>query len=255
MAVNVDELKLVDVTLETPESVEGQPKSVHFVIEKKTAKIIRRITDGLIRSRKIPANIEDITIGDPMAILINQTKNWISPNEAVAEAKNYYKSQLEQIAQDAYMLAITYETVFTKEPKPYPPDESTEKDPDLPAWVESVVNLPVPTRDLKDPYERRLKQIIDFLDECGPMYQIQFRAQLTNSIGNALRVIGGVETDPDGFQPSTTDRPLSVSPSTNSGNDGNADNGASSKKESTRNRKVRVLEQPTSTVGGENTEA
>jgi len=199
------DLLLDEFTSKRPADTEGEPDKSVFII-KFNAKTIERAqmyTDALIVARGLPAVADDLpAMTDPVALFVNQSMDWVEPGDEPSVARTYYQRQHQECNRDGLMIAMCDSNKFldTFEPKEYT-EEDTGIDPETPDWLveaQADISIPDPKRNLSNPYERRLKLVVDFVDVCGILFAAQFNTKMNQSMSKVLRLIGE-DADADGF--------------------------------------------------------
>jgi len=184
---------------------EGDDKKTVFVIRfnAQTVEMAQRYTDSLIVSRGLPATANDLpSMSDPVCLYISQTMDYVEPGDEPIVARNFYQRQHQQATRDGLFIAMCDHNDFDDGFQARPYDEDDEDVQEMPNWLmkaEAQVVIPEPERKLNNPYEYRLKQLMDFTEECGVMFAASFKAKMDASMSTVLRTIGE-ETDQDGFR-------------------------------------------------------
>jgi hypothetical protein len=193
---------IIDVTLELPENV-VEPRQFRIVLNRKAIETSRKATDELRRSRRLPLDPDNVSLADPLALVVLAQNNNITGEEAVSIASSAYLNQLEEVRREAMIIGMTMLTETSRKPTPYASENITELDEDTPSWLADEVKLPPVNKDLNNRYEARLKVIYDILEEAGPFFTARFESILNNDLADKLREMGvGKDVDEMGFQPS-----------------------------------------------------
>lgn len=177
MAVTTDnkDTTLIDINLEVSPPTKGLPKKLHIVFDRKAVEYSEVYRDALYVSRGLPFNVEEVGPTDILTILVANTmgaKGKLSSNDAVRRAQGHYKRWMDAADKDAWTLAILYDNKLDHQPTSYPPP--AEPPPGIAA-------VPEPARDLKDPVEFRLKQIVDVFNVSR-----EFRSLVERTINDVL---------------------------------------------------------------------
>jgi len=160
--------------------------------KKNVLEIARMYRDKLMLSRGIPQDAENINPRDRLVKYMEKEMPWVSTAaEKVKYLRGHYTILQREAWEDAIMLAVFADkgNVFTLEPTPYGKDEIDE----LPGLE---VGLPKPIKNLKDPVERRLKQIIDTIDTHDKIFE-----PVLETINETINSFNDEETDEDGGTP------------------------------------------------------
>lgn len=185
---------------------EINPVVMDEVLERGDGKTIRLVFDlskiqedagqyakRLMFSRKIPLDTNTIAPTDPMIRVIQEAMPWEDKRNIIPTVRNYYDDKSSDAYRDAIMLAIcaSKENVFTEPPQPY-----TDASDTLPG----IDALPEVVRNLTNPVEARLKQIMDFFSDDISAFQ-RFSQIFEDAILKTNALIGKAEkTDQNGFQ-------------------------------------------------------
>jgi hypothetical protein len=148
----------------------------------------------LLHSRGVPMNLETINPKDPRLTVVAKLPWLKSPRDQKAYLTNYYEVEHTKAQREAALLAMfaNQQNVLTFEPAPYPLDAV------LPGMEDE---LPSIRRNLAIPLERRLKQIMDLIED--PEVYARVMAMMERIVAS-IEGGGDTETDEDGFQPSAT---------------------------------------------------
>jgi hypothetical protein len=154
----------------------------------------------LREGRRIPQNTDTIMPDDWILEAIEslpeiQKLPKITRTEATARnktilelARSYYTQQERVVMSDALILALTIDNDLTEEPSPYEKSKMRAR-PGLPT-------LPEIQRDLTNPVERRLKQVMDRLLQIpGALGQVR---DMTDTLTVEMRSL--MQRDRDGFR-------------------------------------------------------
>lgn len=235
---------LIDINLEVSPKTEGLPETLHVMFDRNAVEYSEQYRDALYVSRGLPFNVEEVGPTDILTILVANTmgaKGALSSNDAVRRAQGHYKRWIDAADKDAWTLAILYDNVFTHQPTSYP--EPAKPPPGITA-------VPEPKRDLKDPVEFRLKQIVDLFNVSR-----EFRTLVERTINDVLTKMaqyGEAVKQKDSFriQQGATDSSVSETDvSTGRGEDIGGGNGQDGESPSTSD--VLVREEIPTTDGGE----
>ncbi|APU89036.1 hypothetical protein Rctr85_007 [Virus Rctr85] len=203
-ASKTDRVKVIDVTLDLPDSV-TEPRQMRIVMDRQAIETARKATDEFTISRRLPLDSENVSVSDPLALLILAQNKDISGSDAAYKAGRTYERWVDEARREALVVAMTMHTETTREPSPYEEGWDADDDDDTPAWLRDDVKLPKPERNLANRYEARLKVIYDILDEAGPLFTAKFNDILNDDLAVKLREMGvGSTTDEAGFRTSGT---------------------------------------------------
>lgn len=211
----VKKIDLVHTEIDVPGPIElyltdehirkdGDSEKKVFIIRfnARTVEMAQRYTDSLIVSRGLPATADDLpSMADPVCLYISQTMEYVEPGDEPVVARNFYQRQHQQCTRDGLFIAMCDDNKFTKDMVASPYSEDDEEVQELPEWLieaEAEVSIPEPERKLNNPYEYRLKQLMDFISEGGVLFASQFKAKMDSSMSRVLREIGE-EKDEAGF--------------------------------------------------------
>lgn len=180
----------------------NSPGKIRFLLNKDVMDLYRDAVDDLENSRGLPDNAHagNIQVSDPVVLFLaqNDPEILVEPEDTKAQlarekASGWYERQKSQVASDAIFVAITYYNDLDKIiTLPYKEGEislvfpvvdggevgETEKSGrPLPNWLrkKSSYQIPLPERRLGNEYERRLKQLYQLVEMCGPVWTAQFR--------------------------------------------------------------------------------
>lgn len=158
--------------------------------------------DDLLDVRRIPYDINNLPARDPILMYLTQqysdrlkSKRMV-PEDILAKAVKYYQRAMAEVQKDAYMIAMFAAPenleILSEPALPYdPPTE--ESDP-------LVLQMPVITKDLDEPIERRLKRLMDILITTGAWFRVEGILE-TLSVRMNIFAQELVEVDDQGFQP------------------------------------------------------
>lgn len=161
----------------------------------------------LLDARGIPQDFNNIPPDDPVihrvlslpsvkAMPEKTQEDRHNKNRAVlTEVIMYYTKEARQVDADAIMLALTMENEFTEAPQPYEKQTTGRVRPGL-------NDFPPTPRNLANPIEYRLKQLLDILSQSPEaMAQLSETTQyLSADIARRLQMV-----DRDGFRNRRTD--------------------------------------------------
>lgn len=216
---------LIDINLEVTPKTDGFPEILHVLFDRNAVEYSEQYRDALYVSRGLPFSVDEVGPTDIMTILVANTmgaKGALSSNDAVRRAQGHYKRWIDAADKDAWTLAILYDNTFTHQPTSYP--EPAKPPPGIAA-------VPEPKRDLKDPVEFRLKQIVDLFNVSR-----EFRTLVEKTINDVLTKMaqyGEAVKQKDSFrvQPGTTDSEIPEADVSDSGGEdiggGNGQDGQS----------------------------
>lgn len=186
--------------------------TLRFTIHRsKIQKRIEKYFSALRKSRGIPFNLEQVSPNwkayrmayDRLEYMLAANPNSPALQEqhaqlAAQEAISYYQQLSEDAYREAVMLAMSAESKLDGfEPEPY--SQVDDDDEDLPG-LEQTVTFPSVVRDLNDPLEYRLKQILDLLAQSDAKVMNAMTAGLMRA------TVALEETNEDGFHPKRTGR-------------------------------------------------
>lgn len=186
---------LFDVSVDAPK--DSGIEKVRILADAQSVEYITQYQDALYVSRGIPFDIDSISIGNPLALIIaNQNKEKAMKGvEALRRAKSWYNSWADEARKEAVILGLLADNEFTKEPTPYVERKTAP----------GIQVIPTPTYDINDPVEYRLKQIKDVL-ASDVDFQVRLMTQISNAIGSLAQMSG--DTDDAGFQSPSVSEPL-----------------------------------------------
>lgn len=166
--------------------------------------IIEKFSDELEISRGIPRDIQNLHPLDPMVMLTIKKAAYIKDatartNTAVDMARRHYYKLKEETARDALLMAIARKTPrLDFVPKPYEKDDEDEEL--FPGFGEPLPKL---RRNMENPIEIRLKQLMDLM-EADPVAMLEVLQNM-----NRLALVWESEVeekDPDGFHDKPVDK-------------------------------------------------
>lgn len=169
-------------------------EGIRLILNANTMKIYNQTYDALIMSRGIPFNIDSVTFTDPLAIYIGNLQTW-NPDPS-ASARAHYEKLSKDAMGDAFTIALTANVKLANSVTLYDDDN----DEDTPEWLKSISAMPKVNKNLKNPVEARLKQLLDVLEDAGLMYRATVVATIEKAMTKALRVAEEAEADESGFQ-------------------------------------------------------
>lgn len=212
MADVIERKSIIDEYIPSPEG--SSPEQIHVLFDRRTRDYADQYHTALRVSRGLPFLPEEISITDPLVLVLINIFHLTDGQRALRTARSYYDKWNRDAKMHGFMLALLADNQFYGEPKEW----STESD-----TPPGIPTIPEPKYDLNNPTERRLKQIIDFLSADDT-----FQFTVMNRVNDAMvNLVNEVEKDPvTGFQSGTTDSNLhgAVSPaSSDSGSQ--SDNG------------------------------
>lgn len=190
---------LYDEQIQLPD---GQSLRMYFDLGETIPKIQRYATE-LSYARRIPSNLEAISPKDPVLTYVtgqyaDQLKKKLIDSSFINDrVTGYYAEQTEEVNREASLIALfshpDNQELLAEEPEQYPAIEE-ENDP-------LILQMPVVSKNLIHPIERRLKRIMDLLNKSGAIFQVQ---QLIQDLGVRINMFALelVEVDENGFLPS-----------------------------------------------------
>jgi len=233
-----EQAHILDTVLPFPDDYEGPlaEQGLRVILNRKSLEIVRKAYDELIVSRRIPDEDEDISVTDVITLyILDQDKRMnytdstqqLTGEEAAYKASRYYHRLRREAQQHAYIIGMTYkgndierppapydadgEDVMTKLFKTSSDDESlSDDDGEVINWLAQDYEMPRLKYDLRNPFERRLKQMIDIFTEAGPMFYARLNSLLQNDLAKNLREMGlGEDVDEAGFRSQPSGEPVS----------------------------------------------
>jgi len=218
---------LIDTKIPFPEEskhlIEGGELNIYFDVN--TREMILDISSELMRSRRIPVDTEEVGVSDAMVIWLAHTRKdefGEDGEDAILAAKHIYETQTKDCNRDAIVLAMTAYTEIvgqydkegnTVPPVPYEDGQELFVPTKRSSFVDMMKNrrtdIPQVHRNLKNPYEARIKWLDDVLNEGG----YEFYSAAVTAINTAVMdIIRGLpESDDDGFPPGGVGEPVVVS--------------------------------------------
>lgn len=152
--------------------------------------IAKLYQDKLMASRGIPIDVDNMTPRDPRWKVVAETMQWLKTNQQRADyLSKFYSSLADEARQESYLLAMfaDKQNAFNNEPTPYNDDLS-----DLPGL--EAEGLKNPKKNLANPLERRLRQIIDFVNMHSEKLQ-----PVMDRLAATVNRVSENEADEDGF--------------------------------------------------------
>lgn len=177
------------------ETVETDEGSFIIGARKNVIDIAEMYQHKLMAARGIPIDWDNIAPRDPKLREMEQTMPWLKTMASrIAYLKQYYAQQNQDAYKSGIMLAVFADTrnQFSIAPEPYANEEYS-----LPGLEDGLKN---PVLNLNNPLERRLKQLLDFLNRHAN--------ELTEPVEKLLKFVDGMdgeEVDEDNFQLQRTD--------------------------------------------------
>lgn len=167
-------------------------------LNEKAIGIFQNVYNELMLSRQIPFEPQAVGFQDPLFKEIQKTRfNGSTDRKQMIQALGLTRTHYEKLAnearQHAMMLAVTYDNMFLRDPRPY--SDATDK-ADNPSWL--LPALPEPEYDLSHVYESRFKQFMDVLDDAGEEFQQRFTLEFERAV-NASEALS-TDSDDAGFQ-------------------------------------------------------
>jgi hypothetical protein len=177
---------LIDKSLELPETIEDV-RILRIQLERKTLAVMRTATDHLtvIRGLSGKGEIENLSVADPLVILIKNMNKTYTAEKAIGLAAAEYRRRIKQVETDAAVIAMTWNTeTGERGPEPFDPEDPVfDGGDDEPEWFKKTYfTLPEPERDLTDIYEARLNVILNLLAEAGTEFTEKFTSILNNDM-------------------------------------------------------------------------
>jgi hypothetical protein len=203
-------ISLIDATIEVPEEqhgwIENPEKGFRIIFNRTAIELARQVADELAMARGLPVDPDEISAMDPITLWFMEHKTYLSGTEARRHAIAYYKRLIQACSRDGIIVAMTENNDLLNMPKEYKPGEdtftgeATAHGEPVPAWRAALADEqpPTPDRSMNNPYERRLKQVGDFVAECGVMFATRFYTTINDGIAKTVRELGE-ETDDSGF--------------------------------------------------------
>ena len=216
MATNKNLPNTVDafeIALPFPKEVPGFEEDEHgkygallITIDKKAVTIFERAYDALMQARAIPYDIRNVDFSDPVVVhIFRETKS----NDPISLAQRHYEKLQTEARQQALILGICYKNNFII--PPIPEEEENFEEENYPDWfveAEQGFQLPEPVKDYKNPYEKRLRQFDLTIEAAGPAFQQELTTVSQKAIRKLLELMGGSDTDEDGFQSRTASKQI-----------------------------------------------
>lgn len=182
---------LIDKWIEAPEG--SVPAKLHLKLDVNFKKNADRYQNAIMVARGIPFDRSNLTMMDWVSITYAKRMEAEIPDDkaraqkAIQMAAATYDRWEQKAEEEAWTLAMLVDgNSFSVDPLPYDEDDDT-----LPG-IEPELN---PQRDLNNPTERRIKQILDFMNQ-DPMFRITVQTEINGAIAEAIKL---VETDIAGF--------------------------------------------------------
>lgn len=176
------------------ETFETEKGPINVVVDiSRVLEDIQNYIDKLKLSRGIPYDLANLAPTDPAVMAVIAAMPWLKddPERIYQTARSQYELQVEKIKTDAAILATTRTSpIFMFDPDPYPEESDSAED----AWD---FKLKEPVRNLANPLERRIKQIMDALS-TDIKHVVAFESAMRNVF--VLAQTGGVKVDEDGFR-------------------------------------------------------
>lgn len=189
----------VDVTLPVP------AEARHLIADPmlklrygtKSLDVITQATNSLTVSRRLHEG-SSISGGHIYVLALARQQPNRSSRNLIRDVQAVYEGWMNDLRSDVITLAMFAENELLNEVSPY--DETDEEVDAAPAypWMKNVPKLPEPERDLTNAFEYRLKQIVDFLAECGWEFGIKVEDTINEGILSSVRSLPE-ETDANGF--------------------------------------------------------
>lgn len=182
---------LFDVYIDAPEGC--VPEKLHILLNSKFKSIADQYKNALFMARGIPFSQSLITLADPVALTYSKLLVDEIPDDkeraarAITMAMSTYERWADEAEKESWSLAMLTDNVFSNAPLPYPPQEEG-----LPGLLPELN----PVRNLQNRTERRLKQILDYLD-TDITFRMEVEAAINGQIAGAIRL---AETDDAGFR-------------------------------------------------------
>ena len=222
---------LIDTTVEFPDDKKHLVQDGVLVLYfgKDTRDMIVEISSELMMSRNLPVDIDSIGIDDLMVLwLAEKRRNEFEEDgsDVILSAKHIYSAQIQETNREAIMLAITAYTEIEGqfdekghllEPLPleegkkliHVDDTNGRRSSSFTRLVQKrAEDIPDMKKNLKNPYEARMKWLDDTLNSAG--YEFYNRA--VKAINSAvMEIISDLpETDSAGFQSKSSDSKVDV---------------------------------------------
>lgn len=152
----------------------------------------------LMWARNLPRDLDSISGVDPIVVFLvmeeakKPEEQRVSNSEVLRMAQLFYQEQIETAYQEAAVLAICAhaDNQFDFIPESY--DESPDED------LPGMLTMPPVRRNLNNPTELRLKQIMDIL-ESSPVIAYTFQSRLQQATVELTRK-AAAQTNEAGFQ-------------------------------------------------------
>jgi hypothetical protein len=175
----------------------------------------RVFVDELKLARSLPNDPGDITLADPLAIFIMSVEPELEGSDVLKKAEFYYQQYIADVNRESFILAMTmFNDDIAVDPEEYVSEERKETlrgKGGVPIWLSKIPEVPKPKRRIFHKYERRLKQILDLLNQGGqedPIFLASFNRVINNDLTSKMRELGVSVNEPvdaDGFPENTPD--------------------------------------------------
>jgi hypothetical protein len=195
----------VDVSLPVP------PEARHLIDDPmlklrygaKSGQIITQASNSLTISRRLDDGAS-ISGGHPYVLILARQQKNRAAKDLIRDVQMIYQGWANELRSDVITIAMFAENKLLNLPTPYDETDDAEENAPMFEWMmegSGQVKLPDPERDIQNnAFERRLKQIVDFLDACGWEFGLQVENAINEGILASIRGLGE-ETDENNFQP------------------------------------------------------
>ena len=167
-------------------------------------------------------DVDSIGIDDPLVLWLGarrQSELSKDGTDAILSARHIYRNRIQDCNREAIIIALTAYTDIVGQfdasnnliqPKPYEDgkaplvhDAGKKKSAFLASVQKRADDVPPVKRNLKNPYEARLKWIDDTLTDVGLLFYIEATRVINTAV---MKIVSGLpETDEDGFQSESID--------------------------------------------------
>lgn len=173
---------IIDRIIDAPEGL--VPSKLHVLFDKKTRGYADQYETALQVARNIPFDSSKLSVTDPLVMIVANVFRITDGQQALVQAQQYYNKWALDAKKHGWMLALLADNDFVGEPEPYPA-------PDAPP--PGIPIIPEPKYNILNPTERRLKQMIDYLDSDD-----NFQQTVMTAVNDAMvKLVNEVEeTDP-----------------------------------------------------------
>ncbi len=177
---------IIDEYIDAPEG--ASPPQLHVLFDSRTRDYADQYHTALRVSRGLPFLPEEISITDPLVLVVINIFHLTDSNRALRMARQYYDKWNRDAKMHSFMLALLSDNTFFTEPTEW------DTDNDIPPGIPYI---PEPKYDLANQTEKRLKQIVDYLS-INDEFQLSVMKRVNDAMVN---LVNEVEKDTvTGFQ-------------------------------------------------------